>query len=213
MKGNSERVPNKNIRLLNKKPVCYWILNTLSKSDYIDEIMVNTDSEKIKKIVSKFRKVKILDRPKYLLGDTVSIQPLIAHDIKYAKNDFILQTHSTNPLLKTKTIDKSIETFFQKIETHDALFSVTPLQQRFYFKNGKPVHHNPKKLIQTQLLEPIYHENSCIYLFSKETNIKYNNRLGNNPFMFEINHLESADIDEMHDFYWTEFLMKKFNVK
>ena len=209
MKGNSERVPNKNIRLLNDKPVCHWILEALSRSKYIDEIIINTDSDKIKKIVSDFKLVKVIDRPDYLFGDAVSIQPLIAHDIEYAQNEIILQTHSTNPLLKTETIDKAIEIYFKNIKENDALFSVTPLQQRFYFKNGKAVGHDPNNLIQTQLLEPIYHENSCMYIFSRETNRKIQNRLGNNPFLFEMDYLEAADIDEWHDFLWTEFLMAR----
>lgn len=209
MKGNSERVPNKNIRLLNEKPVCYWILESLSKSKYIDEIIINTDSLKIKEIVSSFELVKVIDRPDYLIGDAVSIQPLIAHDIKYSKNEIILQTHSTNPLLKTETIDKAIETYFENRGKNDALFSVTPVQQRYYFKNGEAVNHDPQNLIQTQLLEPILHENSCFYIFSKKTNENVQNRLGQNPYFFEMDHLESADIDEWHDFLWVEFLFSK----
>lgn len=209
MKGNNERVPNKNIRLLNGRPVCYWIIESLSKSKYIDEIIINTDSEKIKEIVSDFKLVKILDRPDFLLGDAVSMQPLLAYDIEHAKNDFIFQTHSTNPLLSTETIDKAIETYFKNLDKHDALFSVTPIQQRFYFKNGKAVNHDPQHLIQTQLLEPLFHENSCMYIFSRDTNRKVQNRLGNNPIFFEMDHLESADIDEWHDFLWAEFLLKQ----
>lgn len=213
MKGNSERVPNKNIRLLNGKPVCHWILESLSKSKYVDEVIINTDSSKIKKIVSGFDLVKVINRPDYLLGDKVSIQPLIAHDIEYARNEIILQTHSTNPLLKTETIDSAIESFLENIEENDALFSVTPTQQRFYFKNGKAVNHDPQHLIQTQLLEPIYHENSCLYIFRRETNRKVKNRLGTKPYFFEMNHLEAADIDEWHDFLWTEFLMTQKKTK
>ena len=177
MKGNSERVPNKNIRILQGKPVCHWILESLSRSTYVDEIIINTDSPKIKEIVSLFDIVKVIDRPAYLLGDAVSIQPLIAHDIEYAQNEIILQTHSTNPLLRTKTIDAAIETYFENNTEYDTLFSVTPVQQRFYYKNGEAVNHDPKHLIQTQLLEPLYHENSCIYIFSKFTNRKSQNRL------------------------------------
>lgn len=207
MKGNSERVPNKNIRVLNGKPVCHWILESLSRSKYVDEVIINTDSPKIKEIVSGFDFVKVIDRPDYLLGDAVSIQPLIAHDIEYAQNEIILQTHSTNPLLKTETIDEAIEAYIENSAEHDALFSVTPVQLRYYFKNGKAVNHDPKHLIQTQLLEPLYHENSCMYIFSRETNRKVQNRLGDNPYFFEMDHLEAADIDEWHDFLWTEFLM------
>jgi CMP-N-acetylneuraminic acid synthetase len=209
MKGNSERVPNKNIRLLNGKPVCHWIIESLSKSKYVDEILINTDSEKIKEIVSGFDMVKILDRPDFLLGDAVSMQPLLAYDIEHAKNECIFQTHSTNPLLSTDTIDKAIETYFRNLDTHDALFSVTPIQQRFYFKNGKAVNHDPNHMIQTQLLEPIYHENSCLYIFSRETNRNVKNRNGTNPYFFEMNHLEATDIDEWHDFLWAEFLMSR----
>lgn len=208
MKGNSERVPNKNIRLLNGKPVCHWIIDALSKSKYVDEILINTDSEKIKEIVSGFDMVKVLDRPDFLLGDAVSMQPLLAYDIEHAKNEYIFQTHSTNPLLTTETIDKAIETYFSNLGTNDALFSVTPIQQRFYFKNGEAVNHDPNNMIQTQLLEPIYHENSCLYIFSRETNRNVKNRNGKNPYFFEMDPLEAADIDEWHDFLWAEFLMK-----
>ena len=60
MKGHSERVPDKNIRTLNEKPACHWVLESLSYSDYIDEIIINTDSQKIKAAVSNFQKVKII---------------------------------------------------------------------------------------------------------------------------------------------------------
>lgn len=209
MKGNSERVPNKNIRLLNGKPVCHWVLESLSRSKYINEIIVNTDSLKIKEIIAGFNFVKVIDRPDYLLGDAVSIQPLIAHDIEFAQNEIIIQTHSTNPMLKTVTIDAAIEAYLENKKKHDTLFSVTPIQQRFYFKNGKAVNHDQNQLIQTQLLEPIYHENSCMYVFSRETNRKEQSRLGKNPYFFEMDHLEATDIDEWHDFLWAEFLLKK----
>lgn len=212
MKGNSERVPNKNIRLLNGKPVCHWIIESLSKSKYVDEILINTDSDKIKEIVSSFDMVKVLDRPDFLLGDAVSMQPLLEYDIEQAKNEYIFQTHSTNPLLSTATIDKAIQTYFENLDKHDALFSVTPIQQRFYFKNGEPVNHDPQNMIQTQLLEPIYHENSCLYIFSRETNRKVKNRIGTNPYFFEMDHLEAADIDEWHDFLWAEFLLTQKNI-
>ena len=91
MKANSERIPNKNIRLLNGKPVCHWILETLCKSKYIDEIIVNTDSLKIKEIVGCFDKVKVIDRPDYLIGDDITIQPLIAHDIEYSRMSILFK--------------------------------------------------------------------------------------------------------------------------
>ncbi len=207
MKGYSERVPRKNMRDLCGKPCFHWIMETLSKCSYITEIIINTDSDEIAKNASdNFEKIIILKRPDFLLGDMITIQPLIEYDLSQTDGDFFLQTHSTNPLITTETITKGIETFFSQNE-HDALFSVTEVKQRFYWPNGSGVNHDPMKLTRTQDLMPIYHENSCFYIFSRETNIKAKSRLGTKPLMYEIDRLEAADIDDMEDFYWTEFLL------
>ncbi len=210
MKGHSERVPNKNIRFLAGKPTFHWILESLSKSKYIDEIIINTDSKEIAKSATDNFNVTILERPDFLLGDMVSIQPLIAYDLSQTEGEYYLQTHSTNPLLTTETIDRAIEAFFSQKE-HDALFSVTETKTRFYWPDGKGINHDPKHLIRTQDLESIYEENSCFYIFSKKTNETVKNRLGSNPMMFPINRLEAADIDDIEDFYWCEFLLQRKN--
>jgi len=209
MKGHSERVPHKNVRPLMGKPAFHWIMETLSKSKYITEILVNTDSKEIAESAStNFDKVKVLERPDFLLGDMVSIQPLIEYDIEQTSAEYFLQTHSTNPLLTVESVDRAIEAFFAQTE-HDALFSVTEVKQRYYWPDGTGINHDPKHLIRTQDLEPIFHENSCFYIFSKETNHKIKSRLGSKAMMFPINELEAADIDDMEDFYWAEFLLKR----
>lgn len=206
MKGHSERVPNKNIRNLAGKNAFHWILETLSKSKYIKEIVINTDSAEIAKSAKDNFEVTILERPDFLLGDMVSIQPLIEYDLSQTEGEYYLQTHSTNPLLTTETIDKAIETFFNQKE-HDALFTVTPLKTRFYWPDGSGINHDPKYLIRTQDLKPVFEENSCLYIFSKTTNHATKNRLGSYPMMFPIDRLEAVDIDDIEDFYWAEFLL------
>jgi CMP-N-acetylneuraminic acid synthetase len=208
MKGHSERVPNKNIRLLAGKPAFHWIMESLNNSKYIDEIIINTDSEEIAKSAKENFKVTILKRPDYLLGDMVSIQPLIEYDLSQTNGEYYLQTHSTNPLVTTQTIDNAIEAFFSQNE-HDTLFSVTSIKTRYYWPDGQGINHDPEHLIRTQDLEPIYEENSCFYIFSRKTNLEIKNRLGSNPMMFPIDKLEAADIDTMDDFYWAEFLLNK----
>lgn len=206
MKGHSERVPNKNIRPIAGKPCFHWIMETLSKSRYIKEIVINTDSEEIIRSAKEKFDITILERPDFLLDDMVSIQPLIEYDLSQTDGEYYLQTHSTNPLVTTKTIDRAIEDFFDQNE-HDALFTVTPIKTRFYWPDGTGINHDPKHLIRTQDLEPIYEENSCLYIFSKTTNRKTKNRLGSNPMMFPMERLEAVDIDDVADFYWAEFLL------
>ena len=208
MKEHSERVPNKNVRLMAGKPACHWVLETLSHSQYIDEIVINTDSDYIAKICSDAFDVTILKRPDHLLGDMVGIQPLIAYDLSQTDGEFYLQTHSTNPLLTTKTLDNSIETFFNQTEC-DALFSVNEIKQRYYWPDGSGVNHDPTVLLRTQDLSPILFEKSCIYIFSKETNNLVQNRLGSHALMYKMDMLESVDVDEIEDFLWAEFLLNK----
>ena len=208
MKGHSERVPHKNIRPLAGRPAFHWILESISKSKYITQIVINTDSKEIAKSASENFQVTILDRPDFLRGDMVSIQPLIEYDISKTSADYYLQTHSTNPLVTTDTIDKAIEVFFSQ-SNHDALFTVTPTKTRFYWPDGRGINHDPQKLIRTQDLEPIFEENSCLYLFSKNANEKTGNRLGSNPMMFPMDRLEAIDIDDIEDFYWAEYLLSK----
>ena len=90
MKGHSERVPNKNIRLLAGKPAFYWIIETLSQSKYIKEIVINTDSKEIAESAKTNFNVTILNRTDYLLGDMVSIQPLIEYDLSKTNGEYYL---------------------------------------------------------------------------------------------------------------------------
>ncbi|MFA6540144.1 MAG: acylneuraminate cytidylyltransferase family protein [Bacteroidota bacterium] len=209
MKHHSERVPGKNIRPLNDKPLLFWILQTLQKSKYINGIIVNTDSEEIASEVKKYGKVEIHMRPEYLLNITSNeAAQIIEYDLSITEGDYFLQTHATNPLLTTETIDNSIKIFFSQL-IHDSLFSVTPLKKRLYWEDGKPINHDPSRLIKTQLLPVVYEENSCIYIFSKTSFSKTKNRLGANPMMFSMNPMESVDIDEEEDFILAEFLLKE----
>ena len=216
MKGNSERVPNKNMRDFNGKPLYHAVMRTLLASKYIDKIAIDTDSE----IIAKDAKenfgdsVIIINRPKEIQGDDVSMNIIIDYDLTKLKGEHFLQTHSTNPLLRVETLDKAIETYFEYIENGDcdSLFSVTKVQTRFYDKKVNPINHNPKELLRTQDLEPLYEENSNFYIFSKGSFKKAGNkRIGLNPKIYEVNKLEAIDIDEPEDFILAELLYANRN--
>jgi len=212
MKGHSERVPNKNIRNFCGHPLYHAIMKNLLRSKYVSKIVINTDSNEIKQDALRFFKDSVIihDRPENIRGDFVSMNKIIGYDMEKLEGEYFLQTHSTNPLLKTKTIDKAIEKYFQILnEGYDSLFSVTRLQTRLYDSNGRAINHNPDELIRTQDLSPIYEENSCLYIFSRKSFLKKKRRIGENPFMFEIPPKEAWDIDEQIDFEIAEFFYKK----
>jgi len=214
MKGHSERVSNKNMRDFCSSPLYHVIMKSLLDSQYISKIVINTDSAVIKEDAMKSLKddVIIHDRPESICGDFVSMNEIINYDIGLLSGEHFLQTHSTNPLLKTETIDRAIERYFEVLnDGYDSLFSVTRLQTRLYDSNGRAINHNPDKLIRTQDLLPVYEENSCLYIFSRKSFLKKKSRIGENPFMFEIPPKEAWDIDEEIDFEIAEFLYKKLH--
>lgn len=211
LKKNSERVKNKNIRLFNGIPLFQVILNTLLQSRKIDQVVINTDSDEIKEMISEYSDKRIImhDRPAELQGDLVSMNKIIEHDINLIPSSLYLQTHSTNPLLDLKTIEDAIEIMKRHLndKKFDSLFSVTEYRTRFYDQNGKAINHDPNELIRTQDLPPYYEENSNIYLFTKESFVNNGNkRIGREPCLYPMNETESIDIDIESDFIYAEYL-------
>ena len=210
MRHYSQRVPGKNYRLLGGMPLYHHIIETLLDVPQIDEVVVNTDSpEIIDGLKKSFPRVRVLERPEHLKPDEVPMNEVLSYDASMVEADFYLQTHSTNPLLRAETISASIQVFLAQYPAHDSLFSVTSLKTRLWDQLGRAINHNPAYLLQTQDLPPIYEENSCIYIFTKETLLTRRNRLGKRPLMFEIDAAEAWDIDEELDFEIVDFLMKR----
>jgi len=188
MRHHSQRVPGKNYRPLAGKPLFHHILETLLAVPQIQTVMVDTDSEPVMDGVRRFfPTVKLIQRPEHLRADDVPMNDILLHDTAQVEADFYLQTHSTNPLLKPETISRGIQTFFDSYPKYDSLFSVTRLQTRLYDRDGRAINHNPRELIQTQDLPPVYEENSCLYLFTRENLVQNHHRIGDKPFLFEIN--------------------------
>ena len=204
MKGHSERVPGKNLRDFNGQPLLAAILSTLADCARVCEILVNTDDEQIASAARSVSDiVTIVKRPKQLCGDLVSMNRIIEHDLTRCSTEHILQTHATNPLLGAASISRAVDRYFELISADqaDSLFSVTRLQTRLYWTDGAPINHDPEVLVRTQDLAPVFEENSCLYLFSRESfHASGRRRIGHQPAMYETPALESLDIDYESDF-------------
>lgn len=210
MRGHSERVPNKNIRDFCGRPLFHRIFDALLKVKYIEAIVVDTDSKAIKQLIkSAYPSVVIIDRPARLRGDYVSMNKIIGYDISLLSGEHFLQTHSTNPLLTPATIERGIKEYFACLKDgYDSLFSVTEHRVRFYGEDFRPLNHDPRRLIRTQDLSPIYEENSNFYIFSRSSFENKGRRIGLKPYLYKMNRIEATDIDEEEDFRLAESIFK-----
>ncbi|WP_322792969.1 acylneuraminate cytidylyltransferase family protein [Bellilinea sp.] len=210
MRHHSVRVPGKNYRPLAGKPLFHHILDTLLQTPEISRVVVDTDSPVLMEGIARdFPQVILLERPAHLTADTVPMNEILMHDTSQVEADFYLQTHSTNPLLRRQTVSQAIQTFLSHYPAYDSLFSVTRLQTRLWDGLARPINHNPAILLRTQDLPPVYEENSCIYLFTRQTLVQRRNRIGERPYLFEIDPLEARDIDEEFDFILADLLMRQ----
>ena len=209
MRHHSVRVPGKNYRPLAGKPLYQHIISTLLDVPELDTILVDTDSpEVLSGLAEHYPQVQTLTRPEHLRSDMISMNEILIHDTKTIAADFYLQTHSTNPLLRAETVSSAIQILLQNIPEYDSLFGVTRLTTRLWDQLGRPINHNPDILLRTQDLPPIYEENSCMYIFTRETLLKRRNRLGYRPMMYDVPAIEAWDIDDELDFTVTETLFR-----
>ena len=210
-KRNSTRVPNKNFREMHSKPLYCWVLEALINAKLVDQIVINTDAADliINNPLVSHGKVKLVERHVKLIGDEVSMNLIIESDLNSIDGDQFLMTHVTNPLVQSKTFDRAISKFRSNLQngTFDSLFSVNKMQERFYTEEGTPISHDPRELLPTQCLTPIYKENSNIYIFTRQSFVNAGGRIGQRPFLFEMNETESIDIDNQQDWLISEALL------
>lgn len=209
IKEKSTRLPNKNFLPIAGKPLFRWVLDTLNSVDEVNEIFLDTDSSYLLNEfdLTNYKKVTLHERPLDLRPGETSMNLILEHCMPLIKNDDIIQTHVTNPLLKAQTVKDAIKSYEEKLnEGFDSLFTVSTWFKRFYYR-GEPVNHDPKNLLPTQDLEPLYEENSILYIFSKEVFRKTKIRIGEKPVLFPMNMLEAVDIDYKEEFIMAEALL------
>ncbi len=210
MKAHSSRVPNKNFRMMGDKPLYRWILDALLATPAVSRVVINTDAQAQLEDtgLTSSDRVIVRTRTQEICGDEVSMNRIIENDLEAIGEGHYLMTHTTNPAISTATLARAIAEYERALsEGYDSLFTVNRHQTRFYTAEGEPINHDPDNLIPTQDLEPWFEENSCMYLFSRDSFQQTNARIGTKPKLFETPPLESVDIDEPEDWRLASILL------
>ncbi len=201
IKLNNQRLPGKNLLPLNGKPTCRYIFDTINSIDTIDEKYVYCSDESIKTYMPKG--LKFLKRDAYLDGFQVKGLEIIEYFIKDVDADIYVLTHVTQPFIKPSSIRKALSKVISG--EYDSAFSAVILQD-YMWLNGKPLNYDMKNIVRTQDLDPIYMESGAFFIFRKEVFVNLGQRIGNNPYICEIDHFEAVDIDTAEDFGFAQFV-------
>lgn len=196
IKLNNERLPNKNIKPFdNGAPLCHYIFETLKQVKDIDEIYVYCSNPKIQEFIPLG--VKFLRRSETLDQNTTKINEVLSAFAQDVPADVYVMSHATAPFISPQSIEKGLQAVLQ--QGFDSAFAVRKIQT-FLWKDGKPFNYNLNNIPRTQDLPPIFEETSGFYIYRCEVITELNRRIGDNPYMVEVNAIESCDIDTQEDF-------------
>lgn len=219
-RAGSKRIPNKNIKMLNKRHLIFYAINAGLKSKYIDRLIVSTDSDEIAKIAEKYGAEAPFKRPKKLAADKASTLSVLQHAVDYLKKkenyeaDFVIALQPTSPLVLAGDIDNAIKKIVK--ENVNSCISLTKINQKlewmYYKKNNKfPVRllNAKNKILKKQDLRNVFSLNGAIYITKKEILKKGKIVDDNSLTAIIMPRNRSIDIDEPVDFIMAEALIKQ----
>lgn len=196
---NSKRVIGKNLKLLGKKPLMSYILETLSKVQDIDEVYVYCSSEEVIDYLPSG--VQFLKRPESLDRDDTLGQEIYDSFTEEIEAELYILAHTTSPFIKQETIEHAISKI--KNEGYDSAFSAEKFKT-FAWYNNKTLNYSLKKIPRTQTIEPVYVETSAFYMFKADIWKMHHQRIGFNPYIQVVDSIEGIDIDYPKDFEFAE---------
>jgi CMP-N-acetylneuraminic acid synthetase len=202
----SERVPKKNIKpfaniefgLIEIK------LKQLLECEAIDNVFLSTNDEEILEFASSFKTDKLIlhKRCEELSSSSTSTDELVAHALELIQDGHILWTHVTSPFVSSADYERIINQYLTSIiQGYDSLMS-THLIHGFLWNETGPMNYDrtKEKWPRTQTIAPIHEINSAVFLNSAENYRIYNDRIGQKPFLYPMDKIQSFDIDWEEDF-------------
>ena len=228
-RGNSERVSNKNIRLLLGKPLIAYTIESALESRLISKTIVSTDSQVIAKIAKEFGAEVVL-RPDNLALPTSPLEDALRHAVgeldrkEGFRPDIVVFMQPNVPVRKSGEIDVVIKRL-QEIKDATAMVTVYKINQRPEWmkrldkKTGRITPFiEPTMSYRMQDLPELYLIDGAIVLVKTNTlmetegNRKAHAFLGDKVYSFIHDARYSVEIDEEEDFEIAKyFLLKERN--
>jgi N-acylneuraminate cytidylyltransferase/pseudaminic acid cytidylyltransferase len=210
-RGGSKRIPKKNIKDFNGKPLIAYSIETAKKSKLFSKIVVSTDNEEIAKISENFG-AEILIRPKELADDYAGSTEVFEHAIKELNKtnefEYACMIYPTAPLLRVEYLKKGLD----ELKKSDACFLFAATSYDFPIWRGFEIVKSNAKMIfpefmstRSQDLKEIYHDAGAFYW--KKLSCKKTFHFDNAIPIIMPRYLV-VDIDTEEDFIMAEKLYK-----
>jgi len=220
-RGGSKGVKNKNIRLLNGKPLIVYTIEQARGSGLFEHIIVSSDSDEILSTAEKAGAEVIFKRPAELASDSSGKLDVIKHALSSAENyygkefDYHVDLDATSPLRKIEDISFAFDQF--KRDNNDVLITGSPSRRSPYF-NLVECDDSGKVYLSKQLKDKVlrrqdspacYDMNASIYIWKRETLLSLDTIFTEKTGLYVMPEIRSQDIDSALDFEIVEMIMRE----
>lgn len=213
-RGGSKGIPNKNLSMLNGRSLIEIGVNACLGANIVDKVFVSTDDSNIMAEAERVG-AEIIVRPAHIAGDTSSSEEALLHALGeiekqgYERPSSTLFYQITNALTNSEDIDKGYDYFIKS--GADSMFTAALFARSLWErKSGKifAINHDPTKRLMRQEVSNCFLENGAFYLMNTDGFLKSKHRFFGNIEMFEMEPINSHDIDEPIDLDIAEVLLK-----
>lgn len=195
IKLQNERLPGKNTKILNGKPLLCYVQENLLAEPRICERYVFCSDEAVRQYLMPG--ITFLKRPPYLDEPTSNFTQIFAEFMARVPADVYVYAHATAPFIENDTTTDCLDHVLSG--ECDSAFCAVKIQD-FLWCDGKPMNFDAEHLPRSQDLKPIYRETSGVYVFRREVFEKYHRRVGIRPYIKEVTYREAVDINTPEDF-------------
>jgi len=196
IKLSSTRIPGKNTKpFFDGTPLMHFIQKACLEAQNINEVYIYCSDDAVQEYM--LPGVKYLKRPEYLDGDNINANDFIREFMNTVEADIYVNAHTTSPFAQPETIEDLVNKVVSG--EYDSAFCAENIKT-FMWMDGSPMNFDPDHFPRTQDLPDIYGETSIAYVFTKESFLKNNRRLGQKPYIKEVSKIEAIDIDYPEDF-------------
>lgn len=201
-KGTSSRIENKNIKLLDGKPLFLHTLEKLNLCDFIDEVYLDSESEEIFSLAEN-ENCYFLKRDPLLATNKTDGNSLFYNEARQVEADIYIQILGTSPFIKKETIKKGIEILKTQNE-YDSVVLVK--KEKLYTWNEQTANYNLEHIPNSVDLPDTIIETMGLYITRKNVALKMKKRIGKNPYLLEASTIEAVDVNYPDEFELANFI-------
>ncbi len=220
-RGGSKGVKNKNIKLLNGKPLIAYTIEQAKQSGLFQHIVISTDSDLIADTALEYGAEVFFKRSDEMASDTAGKLDVIRDAFRRSEAhyqctfDTLIDLDATAPLRSVQDITGSYAQFLR--DDNDNLITAMPSRRSPYFNlvevDGSGKVALSKKLsngiVRRQDAPKSYDMNASIYIWKRDVILNENSLFLKKTGLFVMPEERSIDIDTQLDFEFVEFLMRK----